>query len=248
MKTRHEKGESPYILVIGSGEAVVLGNTSMKPIVETIAGGQDLDNFYSTLDGFSPTERQMILHRHFEEAKISVGYRRLAELAEKRYFDLIFTTNVDPFLETLLAGDGQQTADYQVIIAEKQQSDTTVQLLNSNFPPIKIVKLHGDVQARSFAFTPSEISHFGSQSEEVLSHYLNRDLIIIGPGQRDYDLNRAISREGGSIWYIDQEPPISDTPMSQVIVNRSTEMNIITGKYGQFDRFFEALYRALRRS
>ncbi len=248
MRSRQENDEPPYILVIGSGESVTLGSESMKPIIKTIAGSQDMNSFYQTLDNFSPTERQLILSRHFEVAKTSIGYQRLASLAEKGYFKVIFTTNTDPFLDNLLAGDGEETAEFQVILADKQRSAETIALLDSPFPPIKLVKLHGDVQTHSFAFTPSEISNFGSQSEEILRHYLNRDLIIIGPGQRDYDLNRALSREGGSIWYVNQVSPISDTQMSQVVINRSTEMNIITGEFGQFDRFFKVLYKALMQS
>jgi hypothetical protein len=217
----------------------------MRNIIETIAGGPHPETFRTTLDGFSPVERQIILEKHFEEAQASSGYRYLAELIREGYFDLVFTTNVDPFLESYLVTGAEETTDFQIIIADKQHSSETIELLDSDFPPIKIVKLHGDVRARSFAFTPSEISQFGGHSEEILQHFLRRDLIILGPGQRDYDLNRALAREGGSIWYIDQAPPPPDTAVSQAVGNRSTEMNIIIGEFGMFDCFFKALHQEL---
>jgi NitT/TauT family transport system substrate-binding protein len=68
-----------------------------------------------------------------------------------------------------------------------------------------VVKLHGDVESRAFAFTPSEITMIGSDSERVLRHYLGGDVIIVGHGRRDYDVNRAIEREGGfapDIWLL----------------------------------------------
>jgi hypothetical protein len=110
-----------------------------------------------------------------------------------------------------------------------------------------VVKLHGDVQARTFAFTPSEITIFGSDSEQILRHYLGRDLIIIGHGPRDYDINRAIEREGGSIWYVGQTPPPADDPIYHAMRSRRTQTNVISGAFGLFDNFFDALYEELMR-
>jgi hypothetical protein len=185
------------------------------------------------------------LRKQFDEARISFGYRCLAELIKQGFFNIIFTTNLDGFLENSLTGDEAETAGFEVLIAGKQRSPEMLELLKSPVPPVKIVKLHGDVQARNFAFTPNEISLFGSETEDVLRHYLTRDLIIVGPGSRDYDLNRALEREGGSIWYIDHSPPTTDTPLLQAMIARSTEANVISGEFGLFDRFFEALYREL---
>ena len=245
IRSRKESGEPPYILLLGSGAAVTLGNRAMRKIVEAIANGPDLETFHTTLDNFSAVERQIILEKHFEESKPSPGHHQLAELIRAGYFDLVFSTNIDPFLENCLDTGGEETADFQIIITDTQRTAETIELLDSAYPPIKIVKLHGNVQSRSFAFTPSEISQFGSKSEEILRYYLKRDLIVMGPGQRDYDLNRALAREGGSIWYVDQAPPPPDTSVSQAVGNRSTEMNIIIGEFGTFDRFFEALHREL---
>lgn len=249
MRTRQESGEPPYVLILGSGTAVALGNRSMKEVVEAVTGGNnDLESFHKALDGFSPIERQVILKKQFEEANGSPGYRHLAELAKRGYFDIIFTTNVDSFLEGALTNGKADTAEFEVFIPGLKQGAETIEHLKSPIPPIKIVKLHGDVEARSFAFTPSEISNFGSASEEVLRQYLNRDLIIVGPGSRDYDLNRAIEREGGSIWFVGDNPPNAETPLHQALSTRSSTMNIISGEYGLFDPFFEALHRELARS
>ena len=120
--------------------------------------------------------------------------------------------------------------------------------LESAQPRIKIVKLHGDVHSRSFAFTPSEISLFGSNGERLLRRYLSHDLIIVGHGPRDYDINRAIEREGGSIWYIGQSPPSMDDLVYQAMRARGAQTNVISGEFGLFDRFFEALYSELMHS
>ena len=247
-----QKGEPPYILILGSGTSVTLGSSSMKRVVKAIAGNDDLGKFYETLDGLSSLERYVILKKQFAEAGISPGYRRLAELAQKGFFDVIFTTNLDPFLENSLrqySGQGEFNGpDFEVLICGEQSSVETMDTLESAQPRIKIVKLHGDVHSRSFAFTPSEISLFGSNGERVLRRYLSHDLIIVGHGPRDYDINRAIEREGGSIWYIGQSPPSMDDLVYQAMRARGAQTNVISGEFGLFDRFFEALHAELMRS
>jgi len=256
MRSRRESGEPPYILVLGSGTSVTLGGSSMKQVVKAIAGSDDrsaersrqsLARFYETLDGLSPLERYVILKKHFAKAGISPGYRHLAELAEKGFFDVIFTTNVDPFLENSLAGSKLAAADFEVLICGEQSRAEIMIILESVQPRVKIVKLHGDVPARSFAFTPSEISILGREGERILRHYLSRDMIIVGHGPRDYDINRAIEREGGSIWYAGQSPPPTDDLVYQAMRARGTQANVISGEFGLFDRFFDTLYGELMR-
>jgi hypothetical protein len=81
-----------------------------------------------------------------------------------------------------------------------------------------------------------------------LRHYLGRDLIIVGHGSRDYDINRAIQREGGSIWYVGQTKPAEDDSVYQAMRARRTEENMITDEFGWFEHFFDALYTELIRS
>jgi hypothetical protein len=248
MRSRRESGELPYVLVLGSGTSVTLGSSSMKHVVKAISDSDDLEKFYETLDSLSSLERYVILKKHFAEAGFSTGYRRLAELVKKGFFDVIFTTNLDPFLENSLADSKLEALDFEVLICGEGSTAETMDILESKQPRVKIVKLHGDVHSRSFAFTPSEISLFGSQGERVLRRYLNHDLIIIGHGPRDYDINRAIEREGGSIWYIGQSPPSRDDLVYQAMRARGTQTNVISGEFGMFDRFFDALHSELMRS
>jgi hypothetical protein len=254
MRSRRESGEPPYILVLGSGPSVTLGSSSMKRVVKAVATTTDLEEFYETLDGLSSLERYVILKKHFAEAGISPGYRRLAELIKKGFFNIVFTTNLDPFLENSLRQYSRRGEfngpDFEVLICGEDALGGMGQMdiLEGRQPRVKIVKLHGDVHSRSFAFTPSEISLFSGDGERVLRRYLSRDLIIVGHGPRDYDINRAIEREGGSIWYVGQSPPAMDAPIYQAMRSRGTQTNVISGEFGLFDRFFKALYSELMRS
>ncbi len=248
MKSRQENGQQPYLLILGSGDSIMLGSDSMRTIVESVAEAEDLEQFHQKLDSFSPVERYSLLKKHFEEARLSTGYRRLAQLANEGYFNLVFTTNLDPFVEKSLASNNGKEPGHQLLICGQQATTETLEALESEEPRVKVVKLHGDVDARNFAFTPSEVSTFGGDSERVLRQYLGHDFIIIGHGSRDYDINRAIEPKGGSIWYINTTPPLADGPLYRAMRSRRAETNIIDGPFGEFDRFFEALYRELMRS
>lgn len=247
MRSRQESGEPPYILILGSGTSMTLGCSSMKRVVKAIAGSDDMERFYETLDGLSSLERYVILKKYFAEAGTSPGYHHLAEMIGQGFFDIVFTTNLDPFLKNSLADEKLEATDFEVLICGERSGAETMDILKSAQPRVKIVKLHGDVPSRSFAFTPSEISLFGSEGERVLRHYLSRDVIIVGHGPRDYDINRAIEREGGSVWYVGQNPPPADDLVYQAMKARGTQANVISGECGLFDRFFGTLHRELMR-
>ncbi len=246
MQSRRENEESPYVLVLGSGPAVSMGSSSMQEVVYNVAGTRDLDKFHKTLDGLSGTERYLLLKKYFDSIEPSDGYRRLAELVKKGYFNVILSTNLDPFVEEALAAE--KVKSVEVIVCGNRRGIETVDIPQDSASPVRVVKLHGDVETRAFAFTPSEITVFGSDSEPLLRAYLAQDVIIIGHGSRDYDINRAISREGGAIWYVGQSPPATDDSVYQAMRARKTQDNMITGEFGWFDHFFEALYEELMRS
>ncbi len=242
MHSRKESKEPPYVLVLGSGASMMLGSKTMRQVVKAVAQTTDLDEFHRTLDGFSPQERYALLKKHFDEVGPSIGYARLADLVKQGYLQIMFTTNLDRFLETQLQAN---LVAYQTIVCNTQTSLEALTTLENVDPPVKLMKLHGDVEARDFAFTPSEISQVGSKNERILREYMNRDLIVIGPGPRDYDLNRAIDREGGAIWFVNEAPLPAEAPLVRSLRERSAENNYIDGEFGQFDRFFVALHQAL---
>jgi len=215
-------------------------------VVRSVAGTGDLDKYYKTLDNLSSMERYVILKKYFDETGLSSGYQHLAELVKKGYFEVILSTNLDPFVEEAL--ERAKVKSVELIVCGDQRGTPTIDIPDNTKSRVRMVKLHGDVEARSFAFTPSEITMFGSNSERVLRHYLGRDVIIIGHGPRDYDINRAIEREGGSIWYVGQTSPTADDLVYQAMRARRTEENMIIGEFGWFEHFFDTLYEELMRS
>lgn len=250
IRQRREIGESAYVLVLGAGASLASGASSAAQIVDTVVqehAGQDpaglpwderLATFYQVLDNTSAEERYLILSRHFRGAEPSPGYEHLAALVKAGYFDLILTTNFDLFLENALMDAGLRAQDFKSLINGEDQEEQIVRALRFATPRIKILKLHGDLNARIFAFTPEEIFEFADRIERTVTDILNGDIIVVGHSLRDHDLNRCIRASGGALWYVNPtEPSISDFA-GQAIRARGTPEHIIGGELGRFDDFF----------
>jgi len=255
MNIRRDGAEPPYVLVLGAGASLSSGCSSGARVIEDVVSQlsrkdvaalsweEKIAEFYDLLDNLSPTERYTILKGHVVGQAPSPGYRHLAQLIKAGYFDIIFSTNFDVFLEDALSDAGLRARDFTVLIVNRENEEKIVQALGFPEPRVKLVKLHGDLPARIFAFTPEEIFQFSDKIEKVLKEYLGRDIIIVGHSMRDDDLNRCIGAQGGSIWYINPSPPtVSDFVGRALKVRGGT---IISGEMGKFDDFFQALGEAL---
>ncbi|MBC8249083.1 MAG: CHAT domain-containing protein, partial [Anaerolineales bacterium] len=255
MNIRRDTAEPPYVLVLGAGASLSSGCSSGARIIEDVVGQlsrkdvaalsweEKITEFYDLLDNLSPTERYTILKSHVVGQSPSPGYRHLAQLIKAGYFDIIFSTNFDVFLEDALSDAGLRARDFTVLIGGRESEEEIVRVLGFSEPRVKLVKLHGDLPARIFAFTPEEIFQFSDKIEKVLKEYLSRDIIIVGHSMRDDDLNRCIRSRGGSIWYTNPAPPTASDFVGRAIKVRRG--SIISGEMGKFDDFFQALGEAL---
>jgi hypothetical protein len=255
MEYRRQHGERAYVFVAGAGASLSSGASSGgQVVVEVIKAhsskdtsgmtwAQQLEEFYNILDHRSRDERYAILKHHIEGKAPSQGYRALAQLAQSGYLEVILSTNYDTFIEDALNDVGLRRSGFALLINRVHDENEVLLQLNARDPKIKLVKLHGDLHHRLFAFTPEEIFQFSQRIEEVLHNFLRRDLIIVGHSMRDNDINRCIDRNGGSIWYINPSEPAAGDPIYQVLRVRSGQ--VISGEDGYFDSFFVALRNAL---
>jgi S1-C subfamily serine protease len=109
--------------------------------------------------------------------------------------------------------------------------------LDNPVPRVKLLKLHGDLFYYKFYYTGEEIDEFPQPIRRVLETYLNhRDILIVGHGMRDHDINRCLKDKGGSIWYVGPISPSGE--IAQFMKSRKSEGNFISGDDGTFDRFF----------
>lgn len=250
IRKRRESREAPYVLVLGAGASLDSGASSTTELVDkvvleqkglqpgTASWEEKLSAFYAALENLSIQERHLILSQHLHGTTPSLGYAHLAAVAKAGYFDLILTTNFDLFLETALMEAGLRARDFLVLINGQDQEDQIARALRYPTPRIKIFKLHGDLNARAFAFTPKEVFQFTDRVQNVLTQILSSDIVVIGHSLRDADLNRCIQSDSGALWYANPTPPSPADFVGQAIVARGTVDHVISGELGRFDEFF----------
>jgi hypothetical protein len=257
MKSRKESGEKPYILLLGSGASTESGAPSFQDIVERVVedhGGEgaaslsadeQLEKFYELWQGFSEAERYNILNRPFRDLTPSEGYRYLAGLVNRGYFDVILSTNCDTLLEDALNESGLRSSQFQVMVNGVDKEEQIRRQMEFPTPRVKLIKLHGDLNSRNFAFAPEEIWEFHREIHAVVEGLLSRDVLLVGHNMQDNDINQAIRAEGGAIWYIRSEELRASEPIWGMMSARKCKDNAISGDYGSFGRFFQRLYRGV---
>ena len=241
MRAKREfQGGHPYVLVLGAGASVASGTHLNRAVVERVVGRYDLRAFDDHLQSCSDDERFAILREMVEGMSPSKGYRYLAELIQAGYFDVILSTNFDPLLEDAIAALPMRRRDYVLLVHGVMEPQFVVGHLDNAYPRVKVLKLHGDLFYRKFFYTGAEIDAFPEPIQQALSIYMNqRDVVIVGHGMQDSDINRCLHKQGGSIWWVGPNPPQGE--ISELIRLRNSARNILSGQQGFFDPFFERL-------
>lgn len=244
MRAKRESGSHPYVLVLGAGASVSSGTSLNRTVVERIVGAYDLNAFDEYLAQSSNDERFAILRELVEGTVPSEGYRCLAELIRAGYFSVILSTNFDPLLEDAIAQQQMRRRDYTFLVHGVMEPEFIADHLDNPVPRVKILKLHGDLFYYKFYYTGEEIDKFPPPIKRVLDTYLNdRDILVVGHGMRDQDINRCLKAKGDSIWYVSPTPP--DGKIVQLMKARNSETHVFAGADGNFDRFFAQLRAAL---
>jgi Trypsin-like peptidase domain/SIR2-like domain len=240
MRAKRESGSHPYVLVLGAGASVSSGTRLNRAVVERVVGTYDLKAFDEYLGRCSNDERFAILRALVEGTSPSEGYQCLAKLIQVGYFDVILSTNFDPLLEDAIAGLQMRRRDYIFLVHGVMDPDFIADHLDNPVPRVKIFKLHGDLFYYKFYYTGEEIQEFPQPIQRALEIYLNpRDILIVGHGMRDHDINRCLKARGGSIWYVGPTPPSGE--IATFMQARKSEDNFISGDDGVFDHFFTRL-------
>lgn len=244
MRAKRQSGSHPYVLVLGAGASVSSGTSLNRAVVERVVGTYDLEAFDAYLGRCSEDERFAILRDLVEGTSPSQGYQALAELIRAGYFDVILSTNFDPLLEDEIAALPMRRRDYVFLVHGVMQPEFVADHLDNRVPRVKVVKLHGDLFYRKFYYTGQEIDTFPPLIHHALEIYLNqRDVLIVGHGMRDSDINRCLREQGDAIWYAGPSPPSGE--IARFMKLRRSEQNVISGPGGTFDPFFTGLRAAL---
>jgi hypothetical protein len=240
MRAKRESGSHPYVLVLGAGASVSSGTSLNRAVVERVVGTYDLKAFDEHLSQCSDDERFAVLRELVEGAAPSQGYRCLAELIRSGYFNVVLSTNFDPLLEDAITELRMRRRDYVFLVHGVMEPDLIADHMDKPVPRVKILKLHGDLFYCKFFYTGQEIAEFPQPIQYTLETCLNhRDVLIVGHGMRDSDINRCLRGGNHALWYVNQNPPTGE--IAEFMKQRSSEDNFIAGDEGSFDSFFTRL-------
>ena len=248
MKSKKKQGKK-YVLMLGAGASYGSGVLPTAKMIEEVVRhygqgykGTIEERFDQLWREASVDERSIMLGKYLKDKTPSIGYQKLAELVKERYFDIIFTFNFDSLLEKSLHKVG--FTDFRVIINGDVKEDRILELLSTSEPRVKILKLHGDLKSKTFAFSTDEILEYHAKAKRVVADYSGGDIIICGYAFDDINVIRAFSDRGGSIYYVN--PSGAGPNIRGFLLSRTSENKVIKDEVGEFDNFFPMLYDELK--
>jgi hypothetical protein len=234
---RRRLSEAPPVVLLGAGASAGAGVPTMDALYR-FCGVAGFEEFVPYIEARTDNERYRLLSEFLQTQdplEVTPGYRALAELCEKAYFDIVLTTNFDPLLDDALVAAGMRRRDYLLLINGVLRADRLRWLLSSRSPRVKVVKLHGDLFHRFMAWTPAEMQQYIDDVHGTLGPFLNtRDFIVVGSSLRDDRIRALVEQTGGAIWFI--APSAVPTELAGL-----NSLRAVTGPELTFERVFPAL-------
>lgn len=254
IKAKKERGE-PFVVMLGAGASLNSGVLPTQKIKKRVVNewGSDLTDksvetaFMKLWDRESEERRTMFvegfLKKRFEP---SSGYEYLARLVREGYFDILMTFNYDDLIVEALRGEKLVAGkDFNVIKRGEHRDDRIEKLIDSKDFRIKVLKLHGSIRSTDdLLFSRKELSAYPQPVADVVKKLTQRDIIVCGYAFRDRCVQNAFSKSGGVVASVNLHGTPPD--LSVYVSARSSAHYAIEGDDGDFDTFFERLWRALR--
>jgi hypothetical protein len=202
---RRGTSDPPPILLLGAGASVDAGIGAMPELYKQFRV-RDFAEFERRIGELNDRERYRQLHEFLqtrEPAIVTPGYRALALLCANYFFDVVFTTNLDPLLDDALASVNMRRRDYLLLVNGIIRPDRLRTLLLAPQPRVKVLKLHGDLFHRFMAWTNPEMRSFLDEIEASLFEFVrNRDVLVVGHSLRDDSIRKLAFASEGAVWQV----------------------------------------------
>ncbi|TEU10072.1 MAG: hypothetical protein E3J21_27300 [Anaerolineales bacterium] len=236
IRARRQTGDRPYTLLLGS-------SLSLTPeIRRAVCSSDDWEAFWTAMERLSAAERRALLADPLDGLNLTAGYRCLAQLVQASYFGLVFTLNVDDALDESLRI--LSAREYQIFTHGQVPGTEIAAALGRTHPRVKVVKLHGDLNAYKLPLTPEGQFEFPKELEEAVERLLSQDTILVGDIPHDTDIQRCIHKSEGALWVVVPEEPQPGTFIYNAKRARP-KGEIISGPKAEFVSFFSALAHEL---
>ena len=259
-----------YALLLGSGVSRAAGIPTGWEIVNHLLGklaaseGQssetDLVQWYvdrhgeepdysKLLDGLAKTqsERQQLLRPYFEPTEEereeglkqpTAAHKAIAQLVAQGYVKVIVTTNFDRLIERALEDAGIAPT----VLSSPDHVKGALPLVHQK---CCVIKLHGDYLDTRIRNSPSELSAYPKEFNDLLNRVLDEFGLVVCGWSADWDvalwkaLLRAKSRRFTTYWALRDEAGDS---AQQVIRQRDAQVIRITGA----DEFFASVQQIVQ--
>lgn len=247
-ETRAQTGRK-CVLMLGAGASIGSGAKLTSAIMEELVSkyrqadteGSISDRFDRLWRGSDADARDLYL-KPYLELKPSAGYRHLADLIKREYFDTIVTFNFDQLMETALAESG---CEHLVIVRGEYHADEKVRAaMESARPRVKILKMHGGLKGGdTLLFDRTEMHGYPDVINGLLQDLTRQQIIVCGYAFEDTCVLRAFSERGSSIFCVN--PGGAPPKLQPILLKRKSDNWVFDKDWGRFDSFFEGLHKAL---
>lgn len=248
VKDKKPNGDK-FVLMLGAGASLSSGIKPTRAIMEELVGkyrrsqsGTLEDQFDQLWAQSSNSDRRMMLNGYLDRTP-SEGFRQLAELIQREYFDLVISFNFDRLLERALDEAGVR---YKSIIRGETSTEAIASLIKAPNPRVKLLKMHGSLESADyFLFSKEEMLNYPHDLEALIGELTARDIIICGYAFSDMCVMRAFnaSKDSGSIYFVNPSGAVDN--IKGFLIARRSQEKVINGETGKFDQFVDALYHEL---
>lgn len=170
----------------------------------------EVPDYSKLIDGLAKTqtERQQLLRPYFEPSEEereenakqpTAAHKAIAWLVAQGFVKVIITTNFDRLLEKSLEEVGVEP----VVISSEEQVKGMLPLIHTQHC---LVKLHGDYQDTRIRNTPSELSEYSAEFNQLLDRIFDEFGLVVCGWSADWDfalrnaMFRAPSRRFTTYW------------------------------------------------
>lgn len=247
-------GAKPYVLFLGAGVSIPSGLPSGTGLVDAVLndsgyGSQIEDDkhrqevrwsrFQAVWDNLGREGQETTLRKLLTSSRENSGLKCLAELIRDGYFDFVLSTNIDQLLEQHVIRAGVPQDQFVVTVASVMRPEIIGDVLTRKFGK-HLLKLHGDLAHREWAFSPRELYRFTGSLQTRLEDFLkDRDVILVGHSLHDEDvlewLSFPTSLPGHTLWYVNRDPIPEHISK---LLSRQRIVNEVVSPAGDSERFF----------
>lgn len=254
---RLEHQQRPYILFLGQACADAAGVPTKFEIARQVFSDPDLSRSYlqdeeredraavlqafdELLEEMTTGQRYRMLQSFYASVPVPSFYQDLALLVKAGFFKLIVTTNIDNLLEQAFGGAGLLgNRDYQVqVLGSQEELPWRSKVAQESEPPVRVIKLHGDLALKQAAITREEIDEALEPQRFFIKGQISGDMIMVGYQLESEPLNQWLSWVPGDLWWVSLETP--DEELLHILEERRSVYHI-HGEEARPDAFFGQL-------